>query len=683
MTIETEIAALTAAATDLTDTVNTTISYLASDQIGKGQDMIGEPTVQQLFASTGGSRGTGSIYHAGGNRYVEVASGSSDYDIITEGGIKLNISPLDDNAVISVLAFHQGGTNIRAACLSAIKAVKNGRIKSRSILIPWVSGGWTVDQQTLFDASDCTITIAGDIRLTATTAQHTLVFAPNADVTPTISAKNIRVIGLGVTIDGNASAMTFPEPVPGTVDTFSAVRFNAVENLYATGLHATNGPMDSMSCKRCPRHLIEHCTMSLSRWDNAFSATTDLADYNQDNPLTWGGGIVRKCTAISAHDVGFTAFNCSGQWFDQCTSYTCDAGFSYEDSYGTPDIKRYFGGFRNCSSHSAKTSGFYIDADEITVDDDCLSRNTRGTTWDNSANLYENGVLVSSVRRAYIGGRHEGNGRCGIAAFNANGIDMQIEISARCTGNDWHGVYLREQSRIKILPSSRFDGNGALSAVFGGTYGHGIYATSTTPAMTGTGIVEIDGCEISKNASRAILIHGYKRAIVRGVWGEDNFQNAAAGSAVGIQFETMNSAIAENCELNDTTGRQTFVINFTSDVVNGRDVGTRGNYATGMVANASTTTRYSTKPTTLTASQSWVIPTITAGNRASLNLTVLGADVGDYVNVSFSGDIGLRTAYASVLSSGTVTVWLANYTAASITGETLTVRTQTTPRNAR
>ena len=201
--------------------------------------------------------------------------------------------------------------------------------------------------------------------------------------------------------------------------------------------------------------------------------------------------------------------------------------------------------------------------------------------------------------------------------------------------------------------------------------------------MTGSGIVEVDGCEVSGNAFRAIRIGGYRKAIVRDVWGRNNFQNASAGSSVAVLLEAMNSAVANNIDMEDTTGRQSFVVNINSDVLTGREAGTRGNGSTGIVANSATTTRLGTKPSTMTATSTWTIPSIAAGSRTSLSIPVVGADVGDYVDISFSGDIRLRVASAYVASAGTVVAYLANYTGGSIAGETLTIRAQVTQRNAR
>lgn len=617
--------------------------------------------------------------------YLVLASGASgaDLDYTGSGGVRLQYVALD-NKPASVLRFHAGGPDIRAAILAAVSAVKAGRLPSRHVVVPWQFGGWTVSAQTLIDASDITFEILGDIRLTATTAQHCLLFAPDATETPATALTNVQVIGRkGVVVDGNADAMTFLEPAPGSVDTYSAVRFNSIRGLRVYGIHATNGPMDAMSCKRCPGHIIENCEFSYSLWDNGFSATTDPADYSQTDPSTWGGGTVRDCIAHDNNDFGMTAYNCSGQWFENCRAWGNEEGFSYEDAFSTPNVKKYFGGFRGCHAFGNLSRGYYIDGDEVTIDDTCRSWDNRGTAKDQTDNLWEHGVCVSNVNRCYIGGRHEGNGRCGIALFNGSALDMQVTIGAECIGNDWHGIYLREQSRVKVLPIARIVGNGAANTQYGGEWGHGIYATSTTIAMAGKGVIEIDGCEISGNAFRAARVGGYARASMRGVWGSNNFQHVAAGSSVGLLLENMNTGVAENCDLTDTTGRQTFVVNINSDVTNGREHGSKGNGSSGIVANTSSTSRLSTKPATMTTSQSWTIPTIAAGSRTSTTLSVVGADVGDYVDFSFSGDIGLRVASAYVASAGQVVVYLANFTGVSIAGETLTVRAQVVQRNAR
>lgn len=77
---------------------------LSSNESGKGRDLIGEPTIAQMLASSASSRGEGAKWHAGGFRYTEAASGASDHDLTTAGGVKLYVDPVADG-VWNIQAF--------------------------------------------------------------------------------------------------------------------------------------------------------------------------------------------------------------------------------------------------------------------------------------------------------------------------------------------------------------------------------------------------------------------------------------------------------------------------------------------------------------------------------------------------------------------------------------------------
>lgn len=70
-----------------------TTDALASDQSGRGLDLIGRPTVAGLLASTAPARGVGALWYADDFRYVEAASGATDHHVATAGGVKLYVQP--------------------------------------------------------------------------------------------------------------------------------------------------------------------------------------------------------------------------------------------------------------------------------------------------------------------------------------------------------------------------------------------------------------------------------------------------------------------------------------------------------------------------------------------------------------------------------------------------------------
>ena len=71
------------------DALGVSAARFASETPGEGRDLIGQPTVSELLDSLVPPRGEGSVWHAGGFRYVEAASGATDQHLTTAGGVKL------------------------------------------------------------------------------------------------------------------------------------------------------------------------------------------------------------------------------------------------------------------------------------------------------------------------------------------------------------------------------------------------------------------------------------------------------------------------------------------------------------------------------------------------------------------------------------------------------------------
>lgn len=87
-----------------------TAGTFASTSPGLGRDIVGQPTITELRASSPTSRGVNAVYHTlDGGYYTELASGSSFSDIETANGLKLSM-PNSSISRLSSFGFVGNGT---------------------------------------------------------------------------------------------------------------------------------------------------------------------------------------------------------------------------------------------------------------------------------------------------------------------------------------------------------------------------------------------------------------------------------------------------------------------------------------------------------------------------------------------------------------------------------------------
>lgn len=566
------------------------------------------------------------------------------------------------------------GSDITEVLNSAIAAVGAGEVPSRTLVVP--PGDWTVSERILFPLSNFTLVLQGNIRLTSLTRQVTLMFASDPATVPASILYNVRLVGIG-TVDGNGAAMTFNYSHGDGSDNDSAVRFNRVWKPVVEGVWVKNGPIDSLSFRQCKQPLVRAAIVTNAKEDNGLSITTDwLPDtWSYLDPTTWSMGTVEDCLMFDNRDFGGTAFNATGVRFVRCLAWNNSEGFSYEDAFSTPNVKSYAGQFIDCYAFNNLYRGWYIDADDVRVDDGCKSWGHTQFTGDNSALNYNAGIVVSNVAKAYVGGDHSFNGACGLALFNGTTQPMHITCSGRYEQNGANGVYGRG-ANLRVVSGTRVLNNGRV--LVNGAYSAGVRINNSGATyLQGVADVAISDVEISGSGQRALHL-----SYIRNVRVSDCFGTGNLFGITGPAVEIDNTANVF-CLFNDftsSTGNQTFGYNITSTCTYGYEFGNTGSGTTGIVVNAATNTR--TIRMQQTASAIWSPSTIASDSQATTTISVPGTDVGDQVSVSFSADIGLLQPYARVSSGSTVTVALRNFTAGSITPPTgMTVRVIVTRRN--
>ncbi len=124
-----------------------TTTALASMESGKGLDLVGRPTVEEMLTSSAPPRGQGSRWHAAQFSYIEADSSAVDQHVTTAGGVKLyvegNITPnalgapcdgIGDDAPFFEKAFQIGptlnlmpGSTYRLASLVGLPDVDSGQ----------------------------------------------------------------------------------------------------------------------------------------------------------------------------------------------------------------------------------------------------------------------------------------------------------------------------------------------------------------------------------------------------------------------------------------------------------------------------------------------------------------------------------------------------------------------------
>lgn len=559
--------------------------------------------------------------------------------------------------------------NIKPALDRYIAAVKAGLVPRR-LVIPERASGWTVASQVLFDLSNFTLDIRADVALSATTRQSTFLFAYDTSNTPAQRLRNVAVYGYGHVIDGNGDSMTFDYD---TVTDDSAIRFNCVDGMYAEYIHATQGPIDSFSCRSCTG-VVKSCEFSHSKYDNGFSATTDIGTWAYGDPTTHGAVYVYDSIAHDNEDFGMTAFNGSRCRFIRCTSYSNRAGFSYEDSFATPDVMRYDGGFYSCRAYNCPEQGIYVTGAGVYIDDDCLTYNIDGYVGDNSNNLFENGVVISNARYCYVGGEHTNNGRSGLLIANGTGQALDTIVTGRFNDNDYVGVNARGvdllvlDARVQVLRNGLvINGQGVLISNSGGSNYN-----------QDAGTVKIIGAQISGNGLGAAHCTYVKNVLYANIVGENNCVNAAD---YGLYVDHASVAKFASNTLPSTTGNQTFAFVADANVLRCYDDGNNGGSGTTGVWAQQAATFNKTAHAEFYNSKAWNPGTVNAGTTTSTTISVLDCDLNDFVSfLSHSTDIGALVMTGRVTGTNTVTVYLRNYTAGNIAvtaGGTLRVGVKT------
>lgn len=592
-------------------------------------------------------------------------------------------------AGLSATSYHDeaaDGNNIRPALIKAIAAIKAGA--PSTLTIPYRAGGWTVSSQVLFDLSNFTLILDGDVTLTSTTRQKTFLFAYDVNQQPAQALHNVSLYGNGHVVDGNGAAMTFSYSHGDGSDNDSAIRFNYVDNVYVERVHSTNGPIDSFSLRQCRNWLIRKCIFSNSKEDNGFSATTDWPGYTYGDLDTYGWGAAEDCLAYDNQDLGMTAYNCSGVWFTRCESHDNGGGFSYEDNNAAPNIKRYDGGFRSCHAYNCPERGWYVDADGVSLDDDCKSWNIRGYVGTDTAGFFGNGVVFSNARYGRIGGTHTNNARYGAAIFNGSGHLLDITVTGRFNDNDSTGLYARGIDRLEVTPQAEFMRNGLV--LVDGSYGRGIDISNSggSTYLQDTGFVKIVGATAGGNGLGAIKIQYVKEISIDGVQAPENCQMAADR---GIDLYNASRARVYNTHSPNTRVPviQTFCLAFQSSVSRSFDRGNTGDATTGVIARSSGISSQGVNDT-YSNTKTWdpgvggTVP-LAAGAITTTTITVAGADVGDDVSVTWprGANIGGLIIWGEVTGTGSenVNIVLWNRSASPITPASATLRVRTTKRN--
>lgn len=569
------------------------------------------------------------------------------------------------------------GSNIKPALVRAIKAIKENKTKSRVLLIPFTVGEWTVDSQVLFDISDFTLLLHGNVRLTATTRQKAFLFSSDTINVPATALKNVSVFGNGAYINGNADLMTFTYAHGDGSDNDSAVRFSYIDNLRVYNVWADNGAIDSFSTMRCRNQIIDGCKFTRAKEDNGFSATTDWGPtWEYGNFDTYSYGVVSNCTAEDNQDFGMTAYNASGVYFLNNRSQRNRAGYSYEDSYGSPDTKKYDGGFFGCWAWKCREQGFYIDADGITIDSKCKSWNIR-YIGSNPNGLFGNGVVIANVNTATVEGEHTANGHAGLAIFNGTSNLIRVHARGKFNDNDGPGIFGRGVSLLQVEPGTEVRNNGKVQVNAQYNYGVNISNSGGATYLQNTGLVKVDNAIIGGNGLGGIDINYVGVVDINNVMGIDNAQS---GSGLGIRVQNAVTARVHNNHMESATGNQTFAVDIEGTVSNGYEGGNTGTGTTGLVVNNATVKRQSIR-SQLYGSFTYDAPSIAAGSQVAPTFAVIGAEVGDFVQVSFSADIGLIEVNYFVVTTGNVIVYLRNNTASAIDLPSMSVRVLVTKRN--
>lgn len=500
-------------------------------------------------------------------------------------------------------------------------------------------GEWIVNGTLLFNVSNLRLGIGGSIRQISTARRSTLLFAYDAQQQPAQPLRNVAVEWTpGVTVNGNGQNMIFTIVQGDGSDNDSAVRFNYIDDLFFSGVHATYGPIDSMSVRRCRNWLGEQVEMShaspidsLNRLGNGFSATTDwdAANWSENDTATWGHGNLRN---FVSHDnpggTGATAFNVTGVWFDDGYANRTYTSYSYEKQFQQPALKMRFGGFRNCHGRNA-TDGFYIDDNGVTVNDQCSIDGITARSGDTN-NLHGNGATLSACSNFYVGGKFNNAANAGIAMFNGSGVAMVGEVSPLIDVVGSHGIYDRGTSQLRVTARA------SIRAAAGyGIYSHNAGGANYNQGGTSTVVVENPWIE---SCGQGAMFSDYKGVMdVSGIRGLNNCTAKAAGAGIGVELDQTGYARIRGLNLRDSSGKQGFLMKASASVAVLNEFDNTGDAAVAVVASVAPVTTpqtargYSAGAAELVRGQNLVAAT---NGRARMSLSVTSAStfLGTYID---------------------------------------------------
>lgn len=579
---------------------------------------------------------------------------------------------------INMLDFYDvsDGADYYPALTRAVTAIRTGLTKSRTLLIPKTDTFWPVSQQVLFNVSDFILLLHGNVKLTSTARQKTLVFAYDLLEQPAQMLTNVSVYGNGSYVNGNGSAMTFTYTHGDGSSNDSSVRFNYVRGVYVENIVADNGPIDSFSLRQCQKWAVVNCEFTNSKEDNGFSATTNFSTYSYGDWNTYGYGWVVNCTGHDNKDLGMTAYDCAGVKFIGCRSFENGGGYSYEDDFSSPNSKLYEGLYSDCVAYNNTERGFYVDASGVTIDDTCRSYGNSYAGVDTD-NLFGHGVLISTANNIYVGGDHRGNQKAGLAIYNGVTMPMDITVNGIYNSNGWHGIHARGVSQLKILPGteSRFNGLSLVNS----EYGKGVNVDNSGDAyLQGTGLLQINGITASNNGGGAIRTDHVKTVKIDSISGSDN---SLLTTDIGVDIHNATTAVLSNNVMLQGLGTQTFAYAIEASVFNGYDINNLGSGALGVSTNlASNIKQYNRGE--LIGSSTYDAPSLVAGGVTVTTVTVIGAYFGDFATASLGLDISGIVVSAWVSSTNVVSVRLQNESAGTINLASTTISAMVIKRNA-
>lgn len=490
------------------------------------------------------------------------------------GAVEQDVNTAINNQSISLQKFNPKGDGtddsaafhyFAASIFSLSMALTPGQMLKAEIP-PSPAGDWKVTGAILFNGSGVEYNITGNITQLSTDRTDTLVFAYDLNNQPAQSISRVRTIfQKDVVIDGNGPAMSFPyTPGDGTTDT-SSVRFNYIDGLYATGFHATKGPINSCSVRQC-RGVVEDFKATYSKGfapylGNGISVTTDwnAAGWSATNPFTWCDVVIRRCESYGACSVGIAAFNATNVRFEDSRSHDNLNGYSYEKQAGVDPTKFRGGSFVRCGAFNITAGvGFYVNDRGVTLDPNCWSRGITGVSGDTNK-IFGNNVLVASASDSVIGGTHTDAENANIAIFGGTGIPLIVTVGAKLERAGTYNLYSRGASRLRVLSNTIADTAGSTGIYAKNTGGSGYWEGTTNPL--GASVAILDSPYITNAGGSAFQADGVAEVYGISIRGPNNCSLNSANSGIAILIKNcVTIAQITGSVLPESAGKQGYLI---------------------------------------------------------------------------------------------------------------------------